>query len=124
MKSKTDDRTKQFDSTDIAGNKTAAAFSYLGVFVLVPLFTAKDSEFARFHANQGLALLLAGVAYNIIAGILTAAFLSISWRLYPAVKILQLLGLIFPVFMLIGICNAINGKAKELPIIGKVCLLR
>lgn len=121
---KTEDMTEKFDGADIAGNKAAAAFSYLGVLVLVPLLAAKGSKFARFHANQGLALLAAGVAYNIAAGIFTVAILSVSWRLYPVLRAVRILGLLFPVLAVMGICNAVGGKAKELPIIGKIRLLR
>ena len=124
MEWKTDDLTAHFDGADIAGNKTAAAFSYLGLLVLVSLLAAKNSKFAKFHANQGLALLAVGVAYNIAAGISAALLLNISWVLYPTVRFLQLLGLVFPVLAVIGICNAVNGKARELPIIGKMRLLR
>ncbi len=124
MEWKTDDLTAQFDGADIAGNKTAAAISYLGLLVSVPLFAAKGSKFAKFHANQGLALLAVGVAYNIAAGIFAAFLLSISWVLYPTVRFLRLLGLVFPVLAVMGICNAVGGKARELPIIGKMRLLR
>lgn len=124
MEWKTDDLTAQFDGADISGNKAAAAISYLGLLVLIPLFAAKGSKFAKFHANQGLALLAVGVAYNIAARISAVLLLNISWGLYPTVRFLRLLGLIFPVLAVMGICNAVNGKARELPIIGKMRLLR
>lgn len=124
MEWKTDDMTEQFDGADIAGNKAAAAFSYLGALVLVPLFATKNSKFARFHANQGLSLLLTGVAYNIAVGIFAAVLFGVSWRFYPVVQVTRLTGLAFPIFAVMGICNAVNGKARELPVIGKMRLLR
>lgn len=124
MEWKPDDMTEQFDAVDIAGNKVAAAFSYLGVLVLVPLLTAKGSGFAKFHANQGLALLVAEVAYNIAAGIFAAVLFGVSWRLYPILRAARLLSIAFPVFAVMGICNAAGGKARELPVIGKMRLLR
>lgn len=114
----------QFDSADIRENKAAAAFSYLGILVLVPLLGAKESKFARFHANQGLALLAVSVAYTVVMGIVNAALLSVSWRVYPAFGAMRLAGLVFPALSLMGIMNAVGGQAKELPVIGKIRLLK
>lgn len=114
----------QFDSADIRENKAAAAFSYLGILVLVPLLGAKESKFARFHANQGLALLAASVAYTVVMGIVNAALLSVSWRFYPAFGAMRLAGLVFPALSLMGIMNAVGGQAKELPVVGKIRLLK
>lgn len=123
MEWKTEDRTAQFGQADIAQNRGRAACAYLGVFVLVPLFTAKDSGFARFHANQGLALLVASLAYNVLAGILAAAVFGVAWGLYPVWQAVRFFGMIFPVLAIVGICNAARGKAKELPVIGRLRLL-
>ena len=41
------------------GNKVMAILSYFGILVLIPIFAAKDDAFARYHANQGLVLLIA-----------------------------------------------------------------
>lgn len=121
---KTEDTTSQYDRKDIDGNKTAAVFSYIGVLVLVPILAAKGSKFAKFHANQGLALLLAWLVYNFSAGIAATALLSVSWGLYPAVRVIRLLGILYIAFAVLGIKNAAEGKAKELPLIGKLRLLR
>lgn len=123
MEWKTDDLTAQFEAADISQNRAMAACSYLGLLVLVPFCAGKSSGFARFHANQGLALLVAGAAYNVAAGMLAAAAFGISWVLYPAARLVQFAGLFFPVLAVMGIYNAANGKAKELPLIGKLCLL-
>lgn len=124
MIERTDDRTAQFEEADIAENRTAAAFAYLGVLVFVPLTAAKGSRFARFHANQGLALLAVWVAYGIAVEIVSNAFLGISWGLYQMFQMVRLSGLVFPALVLIGIRNAVSGRAKELPLIGKLRLLR
>lgn len=118
------DAGSQFDCADIRENKAAAAFSYLGILVLVPLLGAKESEFARFHANQGLALLAASVAYSVAMGIVNAALLAVSWRFYSALGIVRLAGLVFPAFSIMGIMNVVSGQAKELPVIGKIRLLK
>ena len=53
---KTADLTDQFDKADVEQNKVMAILAYFGILVLIPILAAKDSKFARFHANQGLLL--------------------------------------------------------------------
>lgn len=114
----------RFDDADIRENKAAAAFSYLGILVLVPLLGAKGSKFARFHANQGIVLLIASAAYSVAMGIVNAALLALSWRFYAALSLMRLAGLVFPALSVMGIMNAVGGQAKELPAIGKIRLLK
>ena len=59
----TEDRTAEFDKADISANKVYAILAYIGFLVLVPLIAVPKSKFARFHANQGLVLLIGEVAY-------------------------------------------------------------
>ncbi len=113
-----------FDQNDIEKNKAMGILAYLGILVLVPIFAAKDSPFARFHANQGLILCLSAIAYGILYSILSTFILMISWRLYFLVSILGFVGIVFLVLCIIGIINAVNGQAKELPIIGKFSILK
>ena len=54
----TNDFTEEFEQEDIQNNKTMAILAYIGILVLIPIFAAKESKFARFHANQGLVLLI------------------------------------------------------------------
>ncbi len=118
------DRTAQFDSGDIAENKAAATLSYFGLLVAVPLFMAKGSKYARWHAGQGLALLAASVIYSIAYSVLAGLLLSVSWEFYYALRIIRLAWLAFPLLSVLGAANAINGKAAELPVIGKIRLLK
>jgi uncharacterized membrane protein len=70
---------------------------------------AKNSPFAKFHANQQLNLLLGWVVVNVVGGILPV----IGWF------IILPLGTIFLIVMMImGIINASKGAMKELPVIG------
>ena len=94
--------------------------AYFGPLVLIPILAAKDSPFARYHSNQGLLLCIYGIAYSILSGVI----LAISWRLYFVVSIIGLIGFVFAVLAVIGILNAVNGRAKELPLIGKYRLLK
>lgn len=120
----TPDTTAAFDPRDIEQNKTMALLSYLGILVLIPILGAKESKFARYHANQGILLCIAAILYGVAYSILSAIVLAISWRLYFVVSLLGLVGIAFIVLAIIGIVNALNGRAKELPLIGKYRILK
>ncbi len=118
------------DSTDAQNNKVMGVLAYLGILVLVSIFAAKESRFARFHANQGLVLLIAelgfGIIYSIVTSILANLLFSTgSFGVWGVLStLLSLLSLVFLVLAIIGIINALNGKKKELPITGKITILK
>lgn len=120
----TPDTTAAFTPADIEQNKVMAVLAYFGLLVLIPLLAAKDSKFARFHANQGLILCIAAIIYGTAYTVLSALVLAISWRLYFVVSILGLAGILFFILAILGIINAANGRAKELPWIGKYRILK
>ena len=120
----TADTTADFDKADIEQNKAMGILAYLGPLVFIPMFAAKGSKFARFHANQGLTLFIACVAWSIVYSILNWIILAISWRLYFISSIIGLFSLVFLVLAVLGIVNAANGRAKELPVIGKFKILK
>lgn len=120
----TADTTAEFDANDISQNKIMAVLSYIGILFLIPMFAAKESKFAHYHANQGLVLFVFNVAYSIAASIVGSVFSAISYRLMFVSTILNLGSIVFLVLAIIGIINACNGKAKELPVIGKFKFLK
>ena len=121
----TADTTADFDKADIEQNKVMGILAYLSWLVLIPIFAAPKSKFARFHANQGLVLAITEVAWWIVTAILNAILYAISWRLGSLVgTLLGLVNLVFLVMLVIGIMNAVNGRAKELPVIGKFKILK
>jgi uncharacterized membrane protein len=106
------------DPADVEKNKMMAILAYIGILVLVPIFAAKDSKFARYHANQGLLLFILAVACSIVLMILFAIAFVVPFL--PCV--VSILWLLFVIGMLVmsimGIINAANGKMKPLPVIG------
>ena len=120
------DTTSYYSRSDIEGNKLMAVLSYLGILVLIPILAAKNSPFAKFHATQGLNLLIVSVAWFIVSVIIGAilgaigvTFLSVLWSI-----ITWLVSIVIFLTMVIGIINAAQGKAKELPIIGGFRILK
>lgn len=116
----TTDTTSEYDPADIEANKIFALFAYISWLVLIPIFVSKDSKFARFHANQGLVLAIAEIVVWVVLGFLGGLPL-IGWvfKLVDGLFSLVCLG-----YAIIGIVNAVNGRAKELPIVGKFKLLK
>ncbi len=107
----TADTTAEYDAQDIEQNKVMALLAY--IIFLIPLLAAKESKFARFHTNQGLVLFIGAILSSVITVIPI-----IGWIIAP------IAGLLITVFAILGIVNALGGKAKELPIIGKFKILK
>lgn len=102
------------DPEDVAKNKPFAILAYLGILFIVPMIAAKDSPFAKYHANQGLILfivwLVAMIATTIIGSIPVVGL--ISFLLWPLTWAACL------ILTVIGILNAAKGETKPLPYIG------
>ena len=102
-----------------------AVLAYFGILVLIPILASKESKFARFHANQGLILLITGVAYSIFVQVVIKIVSFISYALAGIVGIaLGLAWLLLLVLAIIGIINAVKGEFKQLPLIGQFQILK
>ena len=110
-----------YAADDIEKNKVIAALAYLGILFFLPLVAAPESKYGRYHANQGLLLLITAVAGGIVLAILSAILTAISWRLFFIGSLLYTVFYIgITVLVILGIVNAVGGKAKPLPVIGKL----
>ena len=105
---------------DAEDNKIMGILAYLGILFLVPYLAAKESPFARFHANQGCVLFIAYIAMWVV-GIIVAFIPYIGWLI---AILIYLSYLVLFVFMILGIINAAKGVMKELPVIGKITILK
>lgn len=111
---------KDSQRKDAAQNQIYAFFAYLGVLVIIPLLAAKESRFARFHAGQGLVLLVLQIGVMIIRKIAVSIVAIISWRLVFLVKsFFGLIRLGLFIFMALGIFNVVQCEEKKLPVIGE-----
>lgn len=121
----TPDTTDEFDENDIRNNKVMAVLSYIGPLVLVPLFAARESKFARFHANQGFVLAVCYIAWEVIRKIVVEVITAVSPTLGTLTgTVCNIVNILLFVLMIVGIVNVVKGKAKELPVIGKIKLLK
>ena len=85
--------------------KTTSIVAYLTWIGLIIAICAGDKEGAKFHVNQALVILL-----------------------FSLLSIIPCIGWIWSVFMLVcwimGLIAAINQEEKEVPLIGKIRLLK
>lgn len=101
-----------YDAADIEKNKTMAGLAYILFFL--PLIACPDSHYAKFHANQGLLLTILIVAGSIILGVIPI----IGWIIMPFFYIIT------TIWVIIGLINGLNGKAHEVPLIGKFRIIK
>ena len=108
------DSTHRFDPQDIADNKWLAIFCYFGILtMLFALIVKPDSRFIKYHANQGLSLML----LNMISAIICVVPI-LGWI---AAGVAAVFGLVCTV---LGIVNCVKGRARELPLIGVIRIIR
>ena len=85
--------------------KTTSIIAYITWIGLIVAFTAGDREGATFHLNQALVIML-----------------------FSLLSVIPCIGWIWAIFMLvcwiIGLIAAINQEEKEVPLIGKIKLIK
>jgi len=85
--------------------KVLALLSYVSFFCILPFILTPEDSFAKFHAKQGILLLLLSVALDLLSAIS-----------FPLVGILSLARIFL---MIKGIVNVLNDRTEPLPLIGK-----
>lgn len=84
-------------------------------FIPLVMDDLKTNVYSKFHANQQLVLFLAAIAVNIVGSIIPI----LGWFI-----ILPIGSIILIVLAIIGIINAVKGKQKPLPMIGKISIIK
>lgn len=97
---------------DIDDHRVISALAYFLFFL--PLIFARDSSYARFHANQGLLLFIV----SNVGGIILLLVPGLGWAILPLFTVAMLL------FVVIGLRNGLAGERKRLPVFGQFDLLR
>ena len=102
--------------------------SMLSLLVLIPLLFTRRSHYARFHVNQGLILLVFSTAYTLVTRIFIRMLDMLFGGVYAAIPttlstIFNIGSVFFLILIVYGIANAVNGRAKELPLIGWIRFL-
>ena len=110
-------------SKEVEEGKAAAALAYIvaGIIWFFVDENMKKNNFAKYHVKQGIVLVIVTIAYNIALSILFA-ILFMPFAFVGGFGIFWILHLLYYVplvFVVMGILNAINGREKPLPWIGK-----
>ncbi len=113
------------EQTDVEQNKVLALLSYIGILFLIPMFGAKNSQYAQYHAKQGLNMfvvfLIAGIAVSIVGAVINLIPI-LGWI------VCALLGFIFSIAwlatMVVGIVNAVNGRTIPPLFMGSIRLFK
>ena len=100
-------------SQDAIDNRVISVFCYMGIMMLIPCLLKSESEFVKFHANQGLVLLLAALVSS-LAFIVPFLGWIVGGIAYIIVAVLEI----------IGVVRCLQGKMIPLPIVGKYTVLK
>lgn len=132
----TPDTTSSYDDNDIKDNMFLSILSYLGLLVFIPYFVPTDSKFVKYHATQGMNLLIVWLIYTILDGLLGLIKVSkvvVDFGSMVGTKLVTPIWISFPMGILrilliiisvIGIVYVCQGKAKELPLVGKIKIVK
>lgn len=107
--------------------KITGVVAYLTWIGLLVAYIAGDREGAKFHINQALVILLAGTLLGIATGILSilTGIPLLGWIVAIVVGLISLVGGIFLfICWLMGLIYAVQEQEKEVPILGKIKLLK
>ena len=114
---------QQTSGSDAQNNKAMGILAYFGILVLIPIFAAKDSPFAKYHANQGLVLFIIEAALSIVNYVLRSLFQG--WIINLVFSILfSVASALLGVLAIIGIVHAAKSECKPLPVIGSISILK
>ena len=59
-----------YDKNDIKSNTLLAILSYLGLLAFIPYFAPNESKFVKYHATQGMNLLIMWGVYTLLDSLL------------------------------------------------------
>ena len=136
---------KNTKQQEIDSGKGMAVLAY--IIALIPYFAEKKNKFVRFHAVQGMNILIIAVGWSIIAGIVSSivtgallrgcvsewAYLVTGQAAHGSCNpglaslisfILWIPSIIIGIVSIIGIVYAAQGQEKEVPILGKVKIIK
>ena len=92
--------------------KVTSIFAYLGIIFWLIGYLAGDKEGAKFHLNQGLVLAIVNIIVSILGYITVVNIVA------------GILGIVVFIFAIMGIVYACKDEDKELPLIGKIQILK
>lgn len=109
------------NNDELIKKKIICCLSYVfGILFFLPLIFYPDDHFAKFHANQGLVILIAAIVGEVVFWVLTIIpVLGVVFTI-----IASLFTLVLFIFCIIGILGVVKMQENELPLIGKIKILK
>ena len=126
----TKEHKSEYNNEEINKFKNFAVACYVPFICLYFILTGnyKNSNYLKFHVNEGLDVTITLIVVMVVTKILKSLFTGNSliinntpWWVDAIVAILYF-GVIL--LMLFGIINTVNNSSKELPVIGKIKLIK
>lgn len=125
-----------FEKEDIKKNRVISALCYFPPFFFILLLFKSKSRFCLFHANQGLLLTLTTLLWtlfnSIIGTIIRYNFVVVTSWGYSALStagyvltavIWGIQAIVTLTWFYLGLIDTMNGRAKKLPLIGRINLI-
>ena len=120
---KTYDETEKFSEEDIDSSAFFAPLAYICILFFVPILIKPKSAFARYHANQGLVLLLTAlVSYFVI--FVVGLLLNMVGLWVFTIALFTVCNCFFVLCIIVGAYNAMSGYAKEIPLVGRIRIIK
>lgn len=119
------DGDKNDAAADAQTKKIICCLAYLfGILFFLPLVMYPNDETAKFHANQSLVILLVTIIGEVVLGILSGVLGGV-----PVLGVLfgilcGIYGLAVLIVCIYCIVCVVNDQKKELPVIGKMKLIK
>ena len=115
--------------------KVTSIVAYCTILGWRGAYFAGDRENSKFHLNQGLVLGIFSTGIEVILSVFSAVLGAIAsvggfvGGVFAVFAFLvgllgSLVGVLVAVLIVIGILNAVNDKETELPVIGKIRILK
>ncbi len=111
------DSSNNFTKKEKEDGKLMGVLSY--IIPLIPYFVEKENKFVRYHAIQGMNLLIISIIYGVAYSILSVFLVFIPIIGWIAIFLIGLLGFGILALCIMGIIDVCNGNARELPIVNK-----
>ncbi|MEO0076760.1 MAG: hypothetical protein ABIK19_03750 [candidate division WOR-3 bacterium] len=110
-------------------NRILSAIGYIPFLCFLPIYLAREDEFAQFHGKQSLVLfalyilislalwLVSRIFGGILGHVIIIGFMFkvIGWLLYNVLGVI--LGIIYIILIILGFIYAITGNKWEIPFV-------
>ncbi len=118
----TKDYTLNYSLDSRKESKLLCLISYFWFLFFLPLLN-KNNKYCLYHANQSLCLFLFSIGGGLVTTLITILLNSISLNIISFIFKITFSVIVVSLFI-IGIVNVLNDSAKDLPIIGKIRIIK